>query len=150
MAQAKNVSKSTIHRARQDHGLKPYLSKTFTLSRDPKFLEKLTYVVGVYLTPPQNTVVLCVDEKSQIQALDRTQPRAAHSSPDVAAPTPMGSTRGSRSDLSARSDAQEHQFLQSADFLNCGTWVRAFSKSPSEGFDLGKKKARSFFRRTGP
>ena len=74
MAQAKGVSKSTIHRAWQDHGLKPHLSKSFKLSRDPKFLEKLTDVVGVYLTPPQNAVVLCVDEKSQIQALDRTQP----------------------------------------------------------------------------
>jgi transposase len=74
LAQAKGVSKSTIHRAWQDHGLKPHLSKSFKLSRDPKFLEKLTDVVGVYLTPPQNAVVLCVDEKSQIQALDRTQP----------------------------------------------------------------------------
>ena len=74
MAQAKGVSKSTIHRAWQDHGLKPHLRKSFKLSRDPKFLEKLTDVVGVYLTPPQNAVVLCVDEKSQIQALDRTQP----------------------------------------------------------------------------
>jgi transposase len=68
------ISKSTIHRIWQDHQLKPHLSKTFKLSRDPKFLEKLTDVVGVYLTPPQNAVVLCVDEKSQIQALDRTQP----------------------------------------------------------------------------
>lgn len=68
------VNKNTIHRAWQDHGLKPHLTKTFKLSRDPRFLEKLTDVVGVYLTPPQNAVVLCVDEKSQIQALDRTQP----------------------------------------------------------------------------
>jgi hypothetical protein len=52
------------------------LRKSFNLSRDPKFLEKSTDVVGVYLTPPQNAVVLCVDEKSQIQALDRTQPGA--------------------------------------------------------------------------
>ena len=74
LAQAKGVSKNTIHRAWQDHGLKPHLTKSFKLSRDPKFLEKLTDVVGVYLTPPQNAVVLCVDEKSQIQALDRTQP----------------------------------------------------------------------------
>jgi len=68
------VSKNTIHRIWQEHQLKPHLSKSFKLSRDPKFLEKLTDVVGVYLTPPQNAVVLCVDEKSQIQALDRTQP----------------------------------------------------------------------------
>jgi transposase len=74
LAAAQGVSKSTIHRLWQDHQLKPHLAKSFKLSRDPKFLEKLTDVVGVYLTPPQNAVVLCVDEKSQIQALDRTQP----------------------------------------------------------------------------
>lgn len=74
MARDQGVSKNTIHRIWQEHQLKPHLTKTFKLSRDPKFLEKLTDVVGVYLTPPQNAVVLCVDEKSQIQALDRTQP----------------------------------------------------------------------------
>jgi transposase len=74
LARAQGVSKNTIQRAWQDHGLKPHLTKTFKLSRDPRFLEKLTDVVGVYVTPPQNAVVLCVDEKSQIQALDRTQP----------------------------------------------------------------------------
>jgi transposase len=74
LAHTQGVSKSTIHRVWQDHGLKPHLTRTFKLSRDPRFLEKLTDVVGVYLTPPQNAIVLCVDEKSQIQALDRTQP----------------------------------------------------------------------------
>jgi len=74
LAQAQGVSKNTIHRVWQEHQLKPHLTKSFKLSRDPKFLEKLTDVVGIYLTPPQNAVVLCVDEKSQIQALDRTQP----------------------------------------------------------------------------
>jgi transposase len=74
LARAQGVSKTTIQRVWQEHQLKPHLSKSFKLSRDPKFLEKLTDVVGVYLTPPQNAVVLCVDEKSQIQALDRTQP----------------------------------------------------------------------------
>jgi transposase len=74
LARDQRVSKNTIHRIWQDHQLKPHLTKSFKLSRDPKFLEKLTDVVGVYLTPPQNAVVLCVDEKSQIQALDRTQP----------------------------------------------------------------------------
>jgi len=63
-----------VQRLWQEQNLKPHLTKSFKLSRDPKFLEKLTDVVGVYLTPPQNAVVLCVDEKSQIQALDRTQP----------------------------------------------------------------------------
>ena len=74
LARAQGFSKSTIHRVWQEHQFKPHLTKSFKLSRDPKFLEKLTDVVGVYLTPPQNAIVLCVDEKSQIQALDRTQP----------------------------------------------------------------------------
>jgi len=74
LASAQGVSKNTIARVWQEHQLKPHRSKSFKLSRDPKFVEKLTDVVGVYLTPPQNAVVLCVDEKSQIQALDRTQP----------------------------------------------------------------------------
>ncbi len=74
LAKSVGVSKNTIHRAWQDHQLKPHLTKTFKLSRDPRFVEKLTDVVGLYLQPPKDAVVLCVDEKSQIQALDRTQP----------------------------------------------------------------------------
>jgi transposase len=74
MAKAQQVSASTVNRLWQLHHLKPHLSRTFKLSRDPKFLEKLTDVVGLYLNPPQKAVVLCLDEKSQIQALDRTQP----------------------------------------------------------------------------
>jgi len=74
MAKAQGVSKNTVNRLWQLHNLKPHLSRTFKLSRDPKFIEKLTDVVGLYLNPPQKGIVLCVDEKSQIQALDRTQP----------------------------------------------------------------------------
>ena len=74
MAQHLGVSKSTISNVWRSHNLKPHLSDTFKLSRDPRFLEKLTDVVGLYLNPPQHALVLCVDEKSQIQALDRTQP----------------------------------------------------------------------------
>ena len=74
MAKAQGVSKNTVNRLWQLHNLKPHLSRTFKLSRDPKFVEKLTDVVGLYLNPPQKALVLCVDEKSQIQALDRTQP----------------------------------------------------------------------------
>ena len=74
MARAQHVSKNTVNRLWQLHNLKPHLHRTFKLSRDPKFLQKLTDVVGLYLNPPQKAVVLCVDEKSQIQALDRTQP----------------------------------------------------------------------------
>ena len=74
LADQQAVSKNTIQRVWEENELKPHLQKSFKLSRDPKFLDKLTDVIGVYLTPPQNAVVLCVDEKSQIQALDRTQP----------------------------------------------------------------------------
>src|ERR1700732_2015431 len=74
MAARQGVSKSTVHNICQSHNLKPHRAKTFKLSRDAQFLEKLTDVVGLYLNPPQQAIVLCVDEKSQIQALDRTQP----------------------------------------------------------------------------
>jgi transposase len=74
MAEAQKVSKDTVNRLWQMHNLKPHLSRTFKLSRDARFLEKLTDVVGLYLNPPQKSLVLCLDEKSQIQALDRTQP----------------------------------------------------------------------------
>src|SRR5450756_289090 len=74
MAKSQGVSKSTINNIWQAHQLKPHRVKTFKLSRDPKFLEKMTDVIGLYLHPPQQAMVLCVDEKSQIQALDRTQP----------------------------------------------------------------------------
>jgi transcriptional regulator with XRE-family HTH domain len=74
MAKSQGVSKSTVSNIWRSHNLKPHRVKTFKLSRDPKFLEKLTDVVGLYLNPPQQAIVLCVDEKSQIQALNRTQP----------------------------------------------------------------------------
>ena len=74
MAQAQGVSEATVRRIWKQHNLKPHLLKTFKLSRDKQFLEKLTDVVGLYLNPPDRAIVLCVDEKSQIQALDRTQP----------------------------------------------------------------------------
>src|SRR5213594_1289068 len=74
MAKAQGVSKATVNRIWQSHQIKPHRTKGFKLSRDPNFLQKLTDVVGLYLNPPQKALVLCVDEKSQIQALDRTQP----------------------------------------------------------------------------
>ena len=74
MARAHRLSQATVHRIWKHHNLKPHLVKTFELSRDPQFVEKLTDVVGLYLNPPDKSLVLCVDEKSQIQALDRTQP----------------------------------------------------------------------------
>jgi transposase len=74
LAAAQGVSKNTVNRVWQLHNLKPHRQQTFKLSRDAKFLEKLTDVVGLYMNPPARAVILCVDEKSQIQALDRTQP----------------------------------------------------------------------------
>lgn len=74
MAKAQGLSQATIRRIWKQHNLKPHLVKTFKLSRDKHFLEKMTDVVGLYLNPPDKSLVLSVDEKSQIQALDRTQP----------------------------------------------------------------------------
>ena len=73
MAKAQGVSPAAVQRIWDAHGLKPHLVRTFKLSNDRRFVEKLTDVVGLYLNPPDKAVVLCVDEKSQIQALDRTQ-----------------------------------------------------------------------------
>ena len=74
MAKAQGISRMAVQRIWDRHGLKPHLTKTFKLSRDKHFVEKLYDVVGLYLNPPDKALVLCVDEKSQIQALDRTQP----------------------------------------------------------------------------
>lgn len=74
MAKAFGISAASVHRIWSAHGLQPHRIKTFKLSTDPRFREKLTDVVGLYLNPPNKAIVLCVDEKSQIQALDRTQP----------------------------------------------------------------------------
>jgi transposase len=74
LAQELGTNQSLVHRVWKAHGLKPHLSRTFKVSTDPRFEEKLLDVVGLYLNPPEHALVLCADEKSQIQALDRTQP----------------------------------------------------------------------------
>jgi transposase len=74
MAAATGLSESTIGRIWREHGIKPHLVETFKLSNDPQFVEKLNDIVGLYLNPPEHAIVLSCDEKSQIQALDRTQP----------------------------------------------------------------------------
>jgi len=74
MAAATGLSPSTIGRIWREHGLKPHRIETFKLSNDPRFVEKLKDIVGLYLSPPEHAIVLSCDEKSQIQALDRTQP----------------------------------------------------------------------------
>jgi len=74
MAAATGLSDSTIGRIWREHGLKPHRVETFKLSNDPRFVEKLVDVVGLYVAPPEHAIILSCDEKSQIQALDRTQP----------------------------------------------------------------------------
>jgi len=74
LANELHVSPSMVHRVWKANGLKPHLTRTFKLSNDPHFVEKLVDIVGLYLNPPEHALVLSVDEKSQIQALDRTQP----------------------------------------------------------------------------
>ncbi|MGH2610976.1 MAG: IS630 family transposase [Tepidiformaceae bacterium] len=74
LAQQTGMSRTTIHRIWRTFSLQPHRSETFKLSRDPLFVEKVRDIVGLYLAPPDKALVLCVDEKSQIQALDRTQP----------------------------------------------------------------------------
>src|ERR1700741_1232965 len=74
MARAAGISYSSVQRIWRAHGLKPHLIETFKLSRDKNFAAKVEDVVGLYLDPPDRALVFCVDEKSQIQALDRTQP----------------------------------------------------------------------------
>jgi transposase len=74
MAKAVGISHSSVQRIWREAELKPHLVSKFKVSNDPKFAEKVTDVVGLYMNPPDKALVLCVDEKSQIQALDRTQP----------------------------------------------------------------------------
>ena len=74
MAREVGVSPSSVGRIWAAHGLKPHRVKTFKLSNDKRFQEKLEDIVGLYLSPPEHAIVLSCDEKSQIQALDRTQP----------------------------------------------------------------------------
>ena len=74
MANQAGVSQNTVVRIWRAFGLKPHMEDTFKLSKDPLFIEKVRDIVGLYMAPPQRAMVLCVDEKSQVQALDRTQP----------------------------------------------------------------------------
>jgi transposase len=74
LAAATGISATTVHRIWRDHKLKPHQVRSFKFSKDPQLVEKVIDVVGLYLDPPKGALVLCVDEKTQIQALDRTQP----------------------------------------------------------------------------
>jgi hypothetical protein len=99
MAQTQGVNEATVRRIWKRHGLQPDRLSTFKASRDPQFVEKLIDVVGVYLNPPDKALVFSVDEKSQIQALDRTQPGFAvetgplrHDDARLQPPLRLGST----------------------------------------------------------
>ena len=87
MAARFGIGKDTVARIWRDHKLKPWKVETFKLSNDPRFEEKLVDVVGLYMNPPERAVVFSFDEKTQVQALDRTQPacpwpgRAGHDDP---------------------------------------------------------------------
>ncbi len=74
MARSAGISEASVRRIWHAHGLKPHLINTFKVSNDPQLGEKVQDIVGLYVNPPEHAIVLCVDEKSQIQALDRTQP----------------------------------------------------------------------------
>ncbi len=74
MAKAVGLSEKSVRRIWHKHGLKPHLARTFKVSNDVHFVEKLEAIIGLYVNPPEHAIVLCADEKSQIQALDRTQP----------------------------------------------------------------------------
>jgi len=74
LAREMDMSDSTVLRVWRTHGLKPHLVRGFKVSRDPQFVEKLEDIVGLYMSPPEHALVLCCDEKSQVQALDRSQP----------------------------------------------------------------------------
>jgi len=74
MAAVAGISEASVRRIWHSHGLNPHRVETFKLSNDPRFAEKLDDIVGLYLNPPEHAIVLSLDEKSQIQALDRTQP----------------------------------------------------------------------------
>ena len=74
MAAQLGVAPSTLMRHWQANGLKPHVVRGFKVSRDPKFVEKLEDIVGLYMSPPEHALVMCCDEKSEVQALDRMQP----------------------------------------------------------------------------
>jgi transposase len=92
MAHATGMSQTAISRIWRAFGLKPHLQETWKLSSDPQFIDKVRDLCGLYLNPPEAAVVLCVDEKSQIQALDRTAPvlPLMPGTPSAAATTPPG------------------------------------------------------------
>ena len=124
------VHASTISRHWRRLGLKPHLEQTFKVSRDPKFVEKLEDIVGLYMSPPENALVLCCDEKSQIQALDRTQPGLPLKKGRVQTMTHdygIAIEEGPGSDNDSRLQTQRHDHLICRP--ECARWHRHWTMS---------------------
>ncbi len=126
LAAVAGVSDTTIQRIWKKRGLKPHRVKQFKVSRDPKFVEKLEDIVGLYMSPPEHAVVLCCDEKSQIQALDRTQPGLPMKTGRAATTTHDYKRNGTTTLFAAMSMldgsvisrcAQRHRHIEWLDFL---------------------------------
>jgi len=139
MAKEVGVSPATVGRVWRAFGLQPHRSETFTLSPDPLFIEKVRDIVGLYVDPPRNAVVLCVDEKSQIQALDRTQPLLPMALGSPARYTPTYSRHGTTSLFAAldtatgRVIAECHRRHSAKEFL---AFLRTIDKSVPKGLDV--------------
>jgi transposase len=137
LAAATRLSSSTVHRIWRDHKLKPHQVRSFKFSKDPQLIEKVIDVVGLYLDPPKGALVLCVDEKTQIQALDRTQPTLPIKPGKAARMTHDYKRNGTTSLYAALEIATgevtgacypRHTHQQFLAFLN--TLVRAFPRKP--------------------
>lgn len=139
LAKELGVSPATVNRVWRAFGLQPHRSETFTLSNDPMFIEKVRDVVGLYMSPPKNAVVLCVDEKSQIQALDRTQPLLPMAPGSPERQTPTYSRHGTTSLFAAldvatgRVIGEVHRRHSAKEFLS---FLRTIDKNVPEGLDV--------------
>src|SRR3977135_2809138 len=114
MAKTVGISSSSVRRIWKGHGLQPHRVRSFKLSNDPKFAEKLKDVVGLYVDPPAHAVVLSIDEKSQIQALDRTQPGLPMKKGRCATMTHDYKRNGTTTLFARRSPRQTHRPLHAA------------------------------------
>lgn len=139
LAKELGVSPATVNRVWRAFGLQPHRAETFTLSNDPLFIEKVRDVVGLYMSPPENAVVLCVDEKSQIQALDRTQPLLPMAPGSPQRYTPTYSRHGTTSLFAAldvatgRVIGEIHRRHSAKEFLS---FLRAIDKNVPDELDV--------------
>ena len=139
LAKELGTSPSFVHRVWRAFGLQPHRSESFSLSNDPLFVEKVRDVVGLYMSPPKNAVVLCVDEKSQIQALDRTQPLLPMAPGSPERQTPTYSRHGTTSLFAALDVAtgkvigEVHRRHSAKEFLS---FLRTINRSVPESLDV--------------